>query len=144
MKYTKEKLEEAAKISKAVSEVCRNLGMTYVSGSMQTHISSQLKRYEIDTSHFTGQGWNKGHNPYNKRKSEEILIKRSSGRREKAAVLRNALISIGRPYKCEGCNNTGIWLGNKLILEVHHIDENPLNNIPENLSFQCPNCHSVL
>lgn len=46
-----------------------------------------------------------------------------------------------RPQKCECCGNT-TWLEQPIKLEVHHIDGDCTNNILENLSLLCPNCHS--
>lgn len=47
----------------------------------------------------------------------------------------------GREYKCELCE-TKDWNGEKLTLDLDHIDGNRLNNDPDNLRFLCPNCHS--
>lgn len=45
-------------------------------------------------------------------------------------------------YKCGICNNTGDWLGNKLTLQLDHINGINNDNRIENLRFLCPNCHS--
>ena len=44
-------------------------------------------------------------------------------------------------YKCECCGIID-WNGKSITLEIDHIDGNPYNNLPENLRFICPNCHS--
>ena len=43
------------------------------------------------------------------------------------------------------CGNCGIseWHGNKISLELDHIDGNNKNNNRENLICLCPNCHSI-
>lgn len=46
-----------------------------------------------------------------------------------------------RPQKCECCGNSE-WLDQPIKLEVHHIDGDCTNNVLENLSLLCPNCHS--
>lgn len=45
----------------------------------------------------------------------------------------------------KGCQNCGgkEWLGNEMPTEVHHVDGNPSNNLPENLQLLCPNCHAL-
>ena len=43
--------------------------------------------------------------------------------------------------KCECCGNTH-WLGEPIVLELHHIDGNKTNNSLENLQLLCPNCHA--
>lgn len=55
-------------------------------------------------------------------------------------MINNHIIDI--EYKCSKCGNTGTWLNDKLILEVHHIDGNHFNNDISNLCLLCPNCHS--
>ena len=44
--------------------------------------------------------------------------------------------------KCECCGNTE-WMGHPIVLELHHIDGNRMNNNLENLQLLCPNCHSI-
>lgn len=45
-------------------------------------------------------------------------------------------------YKCSKCNLNN-WLGEKILLEIDHLDGNHWNNKKENLRFLCPNCHSI-
>ena len=54
--------------------------------------------------------------------------------------IKKALLNL-REHKCEKCNNT-TWLGEKIKLELHHIDGDNSNNILTNLQLLCPNCHS--
>lgn len=57
--------------------------------------------------------------------------------------LRKRLIEEG--YKKNICEKCGIteWMGQKITLELHHIDGNRINNKLENLAILCPNCHSL-
>jgi 5-methylcytosine-specific restriction endonuclease McrA len=64
------------------------------------------------------------------------------GEVRKTPTLRKFLIEE-TGYICSRCNNVGEWQGEKLSLEVDHIDGNRNNNYPSNLRFLCPNCHSL-
>ena len=141
-KYTKEILEEAVAVSKSYAGVLRHLGLRQAGGT-QSHISKQIKRFEIDTSHFTGKVWNKGGASLNRKSAEEILILLPEGsNRPKRNQLIRAMTEHGLTYECEKCYNNGTWNGEVLTLEVDHIDGNWLNNNIDNLRFLCPNCHS--
>lgn len=142
--YTKFDLEEFKKVvaeSASFAEVARKFGRKPVGGTLST-ISHQCKRHNIDTSHMTGQGHNKGKTPNHKKTADQVLVMGTNlDFRSKPAVLRRALAEIGVEYKCNGC---GIfeWLRKSLTLEVDHIDGQYWNNTRENLQFLCPNCHS--
>jgi len=56
----------------------------------------------------------------------------------KRTLIRDKLIE----YKCEKCNNTGEWLGEKITLQLEHKNGVNNDNRIENLCFLCPNCHS--
>jgi 5-methylcytosine-specific restriction endonuclease McrA len=43
-------------------------------------------------------------------------------------------------YKCSCCGLVD-WLGEKLSLDLDHVDVNNTNNLPNNLRLLCPNCH---
>lgn len=43
---------------------------------------------------------------------------------------------------CSICTGTH-WLGEKLSLQLDHINGNASNNFPSNLRLLCPNCHSL-
>lgn len=57
--------------------------------------------------------------------------------------LKKRLLHLGLlEYKCCECGNTGEWNGNKLSLELDHINGDNKDNRLENLRIMCPNCHS--
>jgi 5-methylcytosine-specific restriction endonuclease McrA len=61
-----------------------------------------------------------------------------------SSLLREKLLKDGiKKPVCESCGNTE-WLGQKLPLELHHIDGDHFNNELKNLQILCPNCHAVL
>jgi hypothetical protein len=140
-KTSDEQLRIAVANSTSVAEALRSLGLRAVSGSY-SHYSKRIKELGCDTSHHTGRG-NHGHtHSWNKKSSAEILVKREDGRRTDAIRLRRALVEIGRPYVCEKCNQVPEWFGNPLTLDVDHINQDWMDDRPENLRFLCPNCHS--
>jgi 5-methylcytosine-specific restriction endonuclease McrA len=141
MKYTKEKLQEAVDNSKSLCDVLRYFG-TKASGGNISYMSSRLKKFNIDTSHFTGQGWNKNGTALNRRSAKEILIKSSKGYREKHKNLKRAMIESGIDYVCSNCK-LDEWLGQEIVLDVDHINEDWSDNRLKNLQFLCPNCHRV-
>lgn len=77
--FTDEQLTSAVKESLSLAEVMRKLNL-YVGGSNYSTIRKNIKRLNLDTSHFTGQGWNKGDRykpPKEARDLKEILVKNS-------------------------------------------------------------------
>lgn len=57
--------------------------------------------------------------------------------------LKEKLIKEGiKIHKCENCGITE-WMGNKVSIELHHVDGNRENNNISNLKILCPNCHSM-
>lgn len=142
MKYTKEVLEEAVPKVKSYRELMQLFGLKITGGS-QSNLVKRIKLYKISTNHFAdyrkmldmSRGWNK-------RTYNEILTKKNKGSKESAKNLRKALIESGRKYVCEECGQLPEWNGKQLIIQVHHLDGDNLNNQANNLRFLCPNCHT--
>ena len=56
--YTKEWLEQLCAESFSLAEVLRKAGRK--GGGSQQTLKKKIQEFNIDTSHFTGQTWNKG------------------------------------------------------------------------------------
>jgi len=121
--------------SKSHGEVLRTLGMR--GGGSNFSVKARIKEMGLDTSHFVGQGWNKGL----KLVSDDEIFRENS--RHSAGSIRNHVIDRSIVvYRCAICDIPPEWMGHDLSLELDHIDGDSTNNTPGNLRFLCPNCHS--
>ena len=140
IKYTPELLEKLVAESYTVADVIRKLGLREAGGNW-SHINRMIVKYGINTSHF--KKFTSFLKPgCNRKSAAQILVKKSTGKRENAFRLRRAMIEAGIEYKCVQCNLLGEWNGKPLVLEVNHKNNDWLDNRKENVEFLCPNCHS--
>ena len=144
IKYSRELLAPLVQESISVAEVIRKLGLKQAGGA-HSHISSKIKKYGIDTSHFLGRASNHGANHKggpDKLSPEEVLVfDRVGGRRESVQRLRRALLESGVEHKCEVCGLLPEWNGKYLQLQIDHRNGIFYDNRIENLRFICGNCH---
>lgn len=139
--YTPELLAEAVAASDSIMDVIRWFGKKQT-GSLHNHLSRLIKVQELDTSHFTYRK-NNDNRSYSKRKTADdilVLIADPLAPRVPNKYLTRALLERGVPYECDECG-TSEWRGKPIILDVDHIDGNPLDCRLENVHFLCPNCH---
>ena len=144
-KYTKEWLKELCANSYSYAEVLRKTGRKQGGGAQAT-LKKKIEEFDIDISHFTGQGWN-GHSnttvEVNREKYsiEEIFIKNSPVTQKvmRGYVERHKLLD----YKCQNCGCDGKWQDGIISLEIDHIDGDNSNNELSNLRYLCPNCHAL-
>lgn len=127
-KYTDEEVIRAAKEVKSIAGLLRSLNLG-ISGSNYQNMKRKLQALSIDTSHWTGQAWNKG---------EQLKDWKYYTRH---VQLKPHLIKK-RGRVCESCLLTS-WMGNEIPLELHHINGNRTDNSEENLQLLCPNCHAM-
>jgi Zn finger protein HypA/HybF involved in hydrogenase expression len=136
------KIIEIVKNSLSIAEVCRKMNIRPVGGNYKT-LKNCFIINNINTSHFTGQGWNVGkrYRYFGKRfKLEDILIEKSTYTNNERLKIR--LINAGlKEYKCENCGLIE-WKGEKISLHLDHKNGDNLDNRLENLRILCPNCHS--
>lgn len=140
MKRTKEEYELAISESFSIAETCRKLGIRPTGGNYRS-IHNAIKKYNLDTSHFTGQGWNIGlkFNPSPAQPIKDILVENSS---YQVFKLKNRLLKEGiKEHKCECCG-LSIWLNEPIPLELHHINGDSRDHRLDNLQMLCPNCHA--
>ena len=125
----KDKFQEYANQVFSIAQMLEKLGYSNKAGGSYHVVKKYLQEYQIDTSHWTGQGWSKGQqlkdwSQYNSYKSSKkhLITERS--------------------HRCELCGLTD-WRESSIPLEVHHKDGNRTNNEYDNLQLLCPNCHAL-
>lgn len=140
---SKEEIQEAVDKSLSIAQVCRELNIVPKGGNYKT-LKQKFKEFEIDISHFTGQGWNVGLKYKNfgrVAKLEDILIEDSKYTNSNS--LKKKLIKEGfKEHKCEKCNLSE-WMYKPISIELNHINGNNTDNRIGNLEILCPNCHAI-
>ena len=140
-KRSKEEYESAAKSSCSIAGMCRYLGIKPCGGNYRL-MHNAISKYNLETSHFRGQGWNIGLNfkPCEAKPIHKILVSDSDFQSYK---LKNRLLKEGiKQHRCECCGLT-TWQESTIPLELHHINGNNRDNRLENLRLLCPNCHAL-
>ena len=145
IKYTKELLAPLVASSFSVAQVIKKLGLI-LTGGTYTNIKRWIRVYELDTTHFTGRGTNRGPSkkggPSKKTADELLVLGNPLDRPVNSYKIRRALAEIGRPYICEECGLLPVWNGKPLSLQLDHKNGHRWDNRPENVRFVDPNCHS--
>ena len=138
---TKEEFEIAAAYSYSIAGMCRYLGLTPCGGNYRI-IHNAIRKYSLDITHFTGQGWNTGlkFKPFVEKPITDILVIDSTYQSNK---LKRRLLKQGiKQPLCEQCGLTE-WQGRPISLELHHKNGNNRDNRLDNLMLLCPNCHAL-
>lgn len=130
--------------SRSFYELIRKLGLR-PTGSANYRVRAIVKMYGLDVTHFLGGRANCGDGKVGgttKMAWRDILVFNRTGRKEKASLLRRALIESGTPEMCYECGMGPEWQGKPLTLQVDHRNGDFLDNRPGNPRFMCPNCHA--
>ena len=139
--YTISDVRQAVIENNSIAGVLRKLGLRPVGGNYRT-IKRMIADNEIDTSHFTGQGWNVGlaFKPNKGVTYQELFVPNSSYKC--SWRLREHYKKATGISHCEKCSLT-LWQGRPIPLEIHHLNGNHTDNRLENLQLLCPNCHAL-
>lgn len=137
-KYSEKDLRRAVKQSKSIRETLKILGVKPEGGNY-TIFHKAVSYFQIDTSHFTGQCWNKGQKFPSKTSVENI---KSGNHGLTSHKLRLRLLKEDIfPHQCSACLLTS-WRDKPIPLELEHINGDNKDNRLKNLCLLCPNCHA--
>jgi len=102
-----------------------------------------FRELAIDTSHFTGQGWNVGarFRPCPRTPLDELLV---ADRWTTSHHLKKRLLRAGiKAAACELCGWAEQAPDGRVPIELDHINCDKHDNRFENLRILCPNCHAL-
>lgn len=141
--WTDDELTVAVATHYSVRSVIKALGLIPASGNYQ-QVNQRIKQLKLDTTHFTGMGWNVGSR---KRKIvqpkplSELLV---NGSLVQSYKLKHRLFATGlKEPRCELCSWAESSEDGRIPVELDHINGIRTDNRLANLRILCPNCHSL-
>lgn len=141
--WNEEQLSIAVKSCTSYRAVLMQIGLVPAGGNYE-HVVRITKELKLDTSHFTGKGWNKGwvFDPRTPQTPLNDLL--TDGSMIQSFVLKRRLFKEGlKTPKCELCGWAQVSLDGRIPVELDHINGKHNDNRLENLRVLCPNCHSL-
>jgi hypothetical protein len=138
-KYDQFQLREAVKNSTSLRQALEALGVAPYGGNYEV-LRRAIRHFSLDTSHFTGQSWNKGKSIGPKQPLQRFLnneIRIASFKLKKRLLAEGILSPL-----CSSCGRSE-WLNRPIPLELDHINGNHSDNQLTNLRLLCPNCHAL-
>ena len=136
-KFSIEELKQMCKQCTSYRELASKIGYDPNGGSYIKTIKDMVEKYDLDTSHFTGQS------QYKNTGKHRTTIEKYLNNEVRISSHKLRLRLINENYFEKKCYCCGLayWLGEEIPLELHHKDGNKNNNSLNNLELRCPNCH---
>jgi hypothetical protein len=141
-RWSDDDLRAAVAASPGYAATLRALGLIPAGGNYD-RLQRRIRELGIDTSHFTGQGWNKGGKfvPRPARPLEEVLV---AGQWTASHNLKERLLRAGlKKAECELCGWAQRAPDGRIPIELDHMNGDKNDNRLVNLRILCPNCHSL-
>jgi hypothetical protein len=139
--YTLDQFIEAVKNSQSKAGVLKSLNLIISGGNYKT-VDNLVKKFNLDTSHWTGKGHLKGKsNKWVKKlyETKDLLTESNTFQTYK---LKQRLLKEGfLENKCSECGITN-WNNKNLNMHLDHINGKSDDHRLENIRMLCPNCHS--
>ena len=138
-KYTEKELVRAISVSTPMRQTLLYLNVAPFGGSDDV-LRKAIEHFDLDTSHFTSQAWNKGRRLTSRKALKEYLTRNSniSSYKLKQRLLRERVLDA----ICSHCAKS-TWLNKAIPLELDHINGDNKDNRLQNLRLLCPNCHAL-
>lgn len=141
-RWSDDDLRAAVASSRSVAAVIRKIGLIPAGGNYD-QVQRRIRELAIDTSHFTGRGWNVGSHfrPRPPRPIEELLV---ANRWVATNHLKSRLFQAGlKTPQCEHCGWAERSRDGRVPVELDHANGDKTDNRIENLRILCPNCHAL-
>ena len=145
---SKDDLVDIVKGSDSFAEILRKLGYDkHLASTLYTPLKKRLKEDDIDITHIRlGVNSNKGRvfKTTTRKHTKESFLKLLETCDRLHSDLKKKFITFDIiPHDCCAiCKQSRVWNNKPLTLQLDHIDGNSKHNLPSNLRFICPNCHT--
>jgi 5-methylcytosine-specific restriction endonuclease McrA len=138
-RFGREHLSDAVRGSTSLRQVLLRLNVSPFGGNYDV-LRRALRRFDIDTSHFTGRSWSRGRQLSARKPTAAYLanVAPIQSYKLKRRLLREGVLEP----RCGRCM-LAKWQDLPIPLELDHINGNNRDNRLENLRLLCPNCHAL-
>ena len=138
---TDDQLRVAVAASRSYAQTIRSVGLIAAGGN-HDQIKRRIAQLGLDTSHFKGQGWNKGGGAT--RLALPLIQVLVKDRWTQSHKLKKRLLRAGlKEARCELCGWAERAPDGRIPLELDHANGDKNDNRIENLRILCPNCHAL-